>query len=79
VAAGEGEVERLMLLGYRKTDEKEENEKGGIGGGFYCRRGNVLMEGFMLWLFTTVLRLWRLKTWWREREKRENYQLEEKN
>jgi len=48
---------------------KEEGEID--SGGFYYRQGDGLIEGFMLWLFMIVLRLWQLKTWWREIKERE--------
>jgi len=61
--------------------EKEEvcGGKGGeIGGyGYCCRRGDGLIEGFLL-CCSVVLRLWRLKTRWREKKKRENCRLKEK-
>jgi hypothetical protein len=64
------------------VQEKEEvcggKGEGEIGGyGFCCRRGDGLIEGFVL-CCSVVLRLWRLKTRWREIKKRENCWLKEK-
>ena len=57
-----------MVLEKEVYSEKREGEIG--NGGFCCWPGDGMIEGFVLWLFMVVLRLWRLKTWWREIKKK---------